>query len=498
MKKIKIIFLLFVVLCICGIGIIHSTYTDHMTSTENTIIISVCTGQMRGLETGVSVYAGYNKIPLILSDKTLPSQLKNWLPGYIKENNITNIVVVGQLTPYQLFELSTIGVNIKQITGNNIADILTKIADNTEDKNNDTLIFTSSEPIAGELGAYMKVPVFIATQNSSYNSADYLDSKYVEYIKNHNIKHIIIVGSLQDTLKKQLYDFNISIEEINGADSLELSNNINSKLINEGYINNTNTAYYGFFGELPTIVPNVVENNAIMIEDSSNNGDIVEYLKQNNITELYLTRNTESQYILMEEPDYISSQTVKNLQDNNISVNMLVKERTLDEATGLYDNKIITAESIKNNTHDNNIILNQTIVNQEPPIISIINKSSGIDSNDISFNVTKNSNNNYTVKWDTIHPYDYIQINQTDYTILSDNGYEFKCHKSSDDKWVVDYYFNGTHYYNTTWIKNMDNSWNEIHFYQEYKWQFDGNVWYCLNDNSKIIYHLNFTQKDNL
>jgi len=498
MKKIKIILLFFLLLIICGICVIHSSYTDHITSTENTIIISVCTGQMRGLETGVSVYAGYNKIPLILSDKTLPSQLKKWLPGYIQENDISDVIVVGELTPYQLFELSTFGVNIKQITGNSIADILTKIADNTDDKNNDTLIFTSSEPIAGELGAYMKVPVFITTQNSSYNSADYLDSKYVEYIENHDIKHIIIVGSLQDTLKKQLYDFNISIEEINGVDSLELSNNINSKLIAEGYINNTNTAYYGFFGELPTIIPHVVENNAILIEDSSNNGNIVEYLKENNISQLYLTRNTESQYIQMEEPDYISSETVKNLRDNNISVNMLVNERTLDEATGLYDNKIITAESMKNNTHDNNITVNQNIIDQEPPIISIINKSGGVDSNNISFNVTKIFNNSYSVKWDTIHPYNYIQINETDYTILSDNGYEFKWHKSSDNKWIVDYYFNGTHYYNTTWIKNMDNSWNEIQFYQEYKWQFDGNVWYCLNDNSEIIYHLDVTQKDNL
>ena len=498
MKKIKIILvLLFLLFLVVGCTI-NSTYTNHIDSTEDTLIISVCTGQMRGLETGVSVYAGYNEVPLILSDKTLPFQLQNWLPEYIQKNNIKHIIIVGDLTPYQLFKLSTMGVTVKQITGENIADILTKMADNTEDKNNDTLIFSSSEPIAGELGAYMKVPVFITANNSSYQSADYLDPKYIEYIENHNINHIILVGSLPDTLKEQLNSFNVTVEEITGVDSLELSNKINTKLINEGYINNTKTAYYGFFGELPTIVPITIENNAIMVEDSSNSGNIIPYLKENNISTVYLTRNTESQYLQMEEPDYISSEIIKNLQENNITVKMLVKNRTLDEATGLYDVKIITAENMKNHTDTKKIDLNQKIVEEEPPLLSIVNKDTWVDSNNISVNITKNSNNEYTVKWDTIHPYTYIKINNSGYKILSDNGYEYNWHKVSENKWLVDYHFNGTYYYNTTWIKNKNNSWNEIQPYQEYIWQYDGNLWVCLDNNSEIIYYLNSTQKDNL
>ena len=311
---------------------------------NNTLVISVCTGNMRGLETGISVYAGYNKAPLVLSDRTLPQQLDSWLPSFIKKNNIKKIVVVGPITAKQLLQLHMCGVEVKQVSGKSIPDILTKVADNTPTKNNDTLIFSASDPLAGVLGAYTKTPVFITATNETYNSADVLDTKYDEYIKTHNISHIIIVGNLPESLKNQLKSYNTTIEELSGRNSVDVSINVNNKLKSLGLLNNTTQAYYGFYGELPTIVPLVIQNNAMLIEDSSNHGDISDYIKENNVSKITLTRNTESDYIQMEESDYISSKIIDEFRENNIHTEFLTNNRTLDEATGLYDVKINSIE----------------------------------------------------------------------------------------------------------------------------------------------------------
>ena len=76
-----------VIVVLLGIFSTKFLYTDSMDIDNNTLVISVCTGNMRGLETGISVYAGYNKAPLVLSDRTLPQQLDSWLPSFIKKNN---------------------------------------------------------------------------------------------------------------------------------------------------------------------------------------------------------------------------------------------------------------------------------------------------------------------------------------------------------------------------------------------------------------------------
>lgn len=110
-------------------------------------------------------------------------------------------MVVGPITAKQLLQLHMCGVEVKQVYGKSIPDILTKVADNTPTKNNDTLIFSASDPLAGVLGAYIKTPVFITATNETYNSADVLDTKYDEYIKTHNISHIIIVEIYQNLLK---------------------------------------------------------------------------------------------------------------------------------------------------------------------------------------------------------------------------------------------------------------------------------------------------------
>ncbi|RAP49450.1 MAG: hypothetical protein BZ136_03295, partial [Methanosphaera sp. rholeuAM74] len=252
--KLKIKLLILAVILLTLTILVYNDYNIQGIDThEDTIIVSMCTGDMRALETGISVYAGYNHIPLILTDRTMPPQLSDWIGGYVKQNNIKHIIIVGPVDAKQLLQLQLLGVEVKQVNGNSIADILTKIAENTSDKNNDTVIFTSSDPTAGMLGAYTKTPVFITATNSTYTSANSLDDEYAQYLEKHNIKNIIIVGSLPEELVNQLKEYNATITTITGKDTLEVSMNVNNYLRSAGYLENTSTAYYGYFGELPTI-----------------------------------------------------------------------------------------------------------------------------------------------------------------------------------------------------------------------------------------------------
>ena len=68
----------------------------------------------------------------------------------------------------------------------------------------------------------------------------------------------------------------------------------------------------------------------MLIEDSSNHGDISDYIKENNVSKITLTRNTESDYIQMEESDYISSKIIDEFRENNIDTEFLTNNRTLD------------------------------------------------------------------------------------------------------------------------------------------------------------------------
>ncbi|WP_455645345.1 hypothetical protein [Methanosphaera sp.] len=488
MKKLIKYILSIVVIILIGIILINNLYVNSIDVSEKTVIISTCTGEMRGLEMGVSVYAGYNQVPLILSDKTLPTQLAKWLPGYVKQNNIKKIIVVGPVSAQQLLELHLMNVQVQQVNGNSISSILTKIADNTNDKNNDTLIFTASDPMAGLLGAYTRTPVFVTATNSTYDSAEYLDSNYEEYIKSHDIKHVIIVGHLPETIKDTFKEYNLTIEEISGSTSEEVSENINNKLKSEGFLNNTTRAYYGFYGELPTIVPNVIQDNAMLIEDSSGQNEIIDYIKQNNITEVYITRNTKSDYIQMEEEDYVSSDIINQLKQNNITIKYLTRNRTLDEATGLYDVKIISVENLENQTTKQETIELTNNIKTKPPLLSMLTYSKWIDSNNISATIENNSDN-YTVKWSTIHPYYWKKINETSYYATTNTGYEYNWNYNGTS-WNVDYIFNGSKYYNITWVENDDNSWTEIQPYQNYTWMYDNKTWVCFDENHDLVYHI--------
>ena len=99
----------------------------------------------------------------------------------------------------------------------------------------------------------------------------------------------------------------------------------------------------------------------------------------------------------MEEADYISSTIVKQFEENNMTVNFLTNNRTLGEATGLYDVKMITAENIQKHDKTINNTTNGQIVKSNPPLIEILNYSSWIDSNNISVNI-QNNNDNIEVK----------------------------------------------------------------------------------------------------
>lgn len=471
--------------------LLHVTYINSFDDVDNdTLIISVCTGNMRGLEMGISVYAGYKQVPLLLSDKELPEQLSSWLPDYVREKHIKKIIVVGPISAQENMNLYKTGVIVQHIDGDSIPDILTKIADNTHDKNNNTLIFTDSQPVAAELGAYTKTPVFITANNSTYESSKTLDENYVKYIETHDIKHIIIVGSLPTSLKNQLKSFdNITVEEINGHDSVDLSINVNNKLKTMGYLKNTHTVYYGFYGELSTVIPSVIRNNASLIEDSSGNNCNIQYLKDNNISTVYITRNKESDYIQMEEPDYISSNIVKQLNENNISIKYFTRSRTLDEATGLYDMRIISAE-FKDNYNDNNkeIFIKNKNIENDPPLLSILNYSDWKDSNNLSIHITS-GDNNYTVKWNTIHPYTWIKLNNNTYYATSNTGYTYYW-KHHDNVWSVDYRYNNSTYYNVEWIQNDDNSWTEVQKNNNFTWFFNGSKWACYDADNNMVYSI--------
>ena len=231
-----IIIVAFALICMLNL------YTDSIDDEDDCLVISLCTGNMRSIESGVSVYCARYHMPLVLSDKTIPDQIMNWLPGYVKENNIKKIIIIGPIDASEIIKLESLGINIKQVNDNNIASILTKMARNNKDIKHDSVIFTASDPLAAHLGSYMNLPVFITANNSSYNSADHLADEYREYLKDYNIQSVVIVGSLPESLKDDIKRLNISIDEITGHDTLELSYNVNNKIKEMGYLNKSSSA----------------------------------------------------------------------------------------------------------------------------------------------------------------------------------------------------------------------------------------------------------------
>ncbi len=513
MTKFRIILLLLVLIAILTIATFHTTTIDSIESNENTLVISVCTNDMRGLETGISVYASINDYPLILSDSMIPDELSNYLDVFIRENNITKVVIAGDLDYSQIFKFKSMNLEVEKINGDSISEILTTLAENSDNISNDTVIFTSSDPIAAILGAYTKTPVFITATNSSYNSAETLDSEYDNYLESHDISNIIVVGNLPDSLIDQLSTYNATIEQLTGPTSSDVSIAVNDKLKSIGYLEDSTTAYYGFFGEIPSIIPNVVKDNAYLIEDSTGSSNVLDYLKMNNITDIIFTRNTESEYIQMEEQDYISSNITTMYEDNNFTVKYLTNKRTLDEATGLYDMKINTLKLSENHQENNNStekigiflynnnynrttndnrddynLINDNITRQLPPLLSLLSYPSWIDSNNISLSIIDNGNN-LTAKWSTIHPYTWIKVNDTYYISKTNTGYDYVW-SYDDSKWNVDYYYNNSSYYHVEFIQNNSDSWTEVEPHANYTWKYEYSTWNCYDNSSNLVYYI--------
>lgn len=475
-----------------GICLIHNDlYTDTIDDSDNSLIISLCTGNMRSIESGVSVYCARYHIPLVLSDKTIPNQIMNWLPGYIKENNIKKITIIGPIDASEILKLKSFNVDVKQVNGDSIASILTTIARNNKDVKHDSVIFTASDPLAAHLGSYMNLPVFITANNSSYNSADHLADEYIEYLKDYNIHSVTIVGSLPDTLKDDIKKLNISIDEITGHDTLELSYNVNDRIKSMGYLNNSTSAYYGFYGEIASVIPIAYSENAMLIEDSSNMAGASNYLKENNISDIYFSRNLKSDYILMEEEDYISDNIINELEDNNFNIKTFTKQRTLDEATGLYDVRITSAQNMENMTQNTQKYNMTPQKCNMPPLISMLNNNTTWqDSNNITCNITQNNTTTYTMKWSTIHPYTFTKINDTYIHATTNTGYEYDWIYDGKGSWSCIYKLNHTQYHTTKWTQ-QDNKWIENQENITYTWYYNDNTgWSCCDENNTIIYEI--------
>lgn len=481
MNKKTIIYIIFAFIIIGGAYILNDTFTDTIDS-DTSMVISVCTGDMRALEVGVSGYCAVNNIPLILSDIHIPDEISTWLPDYIKENNVKKITIVGPIDFSEVIKLKMMGVNVKVVNGRSIPQILTRLTSsyNTTPK---SVIITSSDPLAAHLGSYMKVPVFVTASNKSYESSEYLHSSYMNYLKNNNISHVTIVGSLPMTLKDQLHESNITYEEITGSDSVELSYNVNNKIKSLGYLNNSRSVYYGFYGELASAVPLCYANNAMLIEDSSNMGKTNEYLKDNNITDIYFMRNAKSDYIMMEEEDYISSSIIKSLEDDNFKLHFMTNNRTLDEATGLYDVRINSAQKHEtNNIHVENL---QPQKINTPPLLEILNHTKIRDSNNITANITQQNTTTFKIEYSSIHPYTYTMIDNNTYHITSNGEYEY-IYQKNNNTWHVSYIHNNTTYYNTTWIINNNNSITEIQDNTKFTWYKNQDMWICYLNNTPV------------
>ena len=285
------------------------------------------------------------------------------------------------------------------------------------------------------------------------------------------------------TLKDQLHESNITYEEITGSDSVELSYNVNNKIKSLGYLNNSRSVYYGFYGELASAVPLCYANNAMLIEDSSNMGKTNEYLKDNNITDIYFMRNAKSDYIMMEEEDYISSSIIKSLEDDNFKLHFMTNNRTLDEATGLYDVRINSAQKHEtNNIHVENL---QPQKINTPPLLEILNHTKIRDSNNITANITQQNTTTFKIEYSSIHPYTYTMIDNNTYHITSNGEYEY-IYQKNNNTWHVSYIHNNTTYYNTTWIINNNNSITEIQDNTKFTWYKNQDMWICYLNNTPV------------
>ncbi|MCE5214768.1 MAG: hypothetical protein LLF83_08635 [Methanobacterium sp.] len=485
---------------------------------NDTIIISYSTGDMKGLEVGVASYAGREGIPLILSSKTIPYPLNQWLPLFKDQANIKKAIVVGPVSPGQIYFLKLQNLKIEQINGGSKARILTEIAEKTY-QSQDTVIITPADPSASLLGSVMNIPVFVVAEPGKYTSSNTLPPEYSAYLSKFNIKKVIIVGGVSSNIIDDLKAKNLTIENLSGNDSFETSEIVSERIIDiqkqKGV--NINSAYCGFYGELPAIIPLAYRNNSIIIQDPTLHMDeTVDFIKSKGINIAILTRNGPADYLQMEEPDFVSERFNSKLGANNITTYSLTNFRTVNEATGLYETKILTAESLlgTGNTWGKkwfgeglnltDVDMNQILTEYSPypPLLDVIIRNvNWYTSSGSQLSVTKIGLNTWYSHWEGIHPYIWHRYNEREWYCYSGSQYSWHWihanqtdngtyYTSENDTWTVEYLSDNKVYYRVYWIKK-GNMWEEIHTEASFKWNYLFNSWICTQEGTDqyfIIY----------
>ncbi|HMK53630.1 MAG TPA: hypothetical protein VK444_02515 [Methanobacteriaceae archaeon] len=514
MKKNRLlVFIIILFLILSGVYVFNTFYSAFY-STEpfsgftdnNTLIISSATGEMRALEVGVAGYAANKNIPLILKGKDIPYPLNEWLPKFIKDNKIKKVVIIGSISGWELYQLKTLNVTVEKLDGSSKPEILVKLAEKNY-KSIDTVIITPSNPSASYLGALMNVPVFVLAESGKYTSLDKMPSEYSDFILKHHVKSVISVGPVPSNIITDLKSKNITVEEINGDNSFETSLKVSDKIIEIQKAKGItpNSTFIGYYGELPSLIPLIFKDHALIIEDPANHvNETVSYLKKNNIDKAIITRNSPASYLQMEEPDFVPANVADKLTSNGIEITYLTNFRTINEATGLYETKMMGAALLLNSTKIVNSsnqdlqlvdkLINLNIVpSQYPPLLDMTLKG-GTWKSDKGHILTVNraGYNHWTYVWRGIHPYTW-----------ENNGESWYCDSNSNytwnwshvnDTWVVDYLSNGNPFYRVYWVKRGD-IWLEIHPEGFYEWVYKGNSWICTKNDTKqsfVLYHQSY------
>jgi putative cell wall-binding protein len=469
-------------------------------NSTNTIIILSSTGDMKGLEVGVAAYAGENGIPLILASNTLSYPINEWLPLFLKKLNIKKVIWIGPISKWQFYSLKLLNLKFEQVNGLSKAQILTELAEKNF-KSVDTVIITTSDPSASLLGAVIHAPVFIVAAPAEYSSLNEMPLEYDNFISQYHVKNAIIVGPVSSNIIEDLKSKNLTVEDINGNDSYQTSTMVSDQIIaiqkNRGV--KVNSAYCGFYGELPSIIPLAVKNHSIIIQDPTIHMDeTITYLKDNNISNAIITRNGPADYLQMEEPDFVSSKLTSKLISNGIITSSLTNFRTPDEATGLYETDINAAELLFNSSEiknsriplDINIGYNQISNSEYPPILNMILTGGNWNSNTGSeLTIKKIGLNQWYYDWKGVHPYIWTE-NGENWFCNSDSNYSWNwSYNVVNTTWTVNYLSCGKIYYTVYWAKNGD-TWEEIHPEGSFDWKLLENSWICTKNGTSESYVL--------
>lgn len=477
------------------------SFTGFSGDGNDTIIICAATGDMRGLEVGVASYAGKEGIPLILTSKTIPFPLDEWIPIFKDKANIRKVVVVGPVSSFQVEALKMLNLEVESIDGSSKGEILTDIAEKTY-KSPDTVIITDSNPSASLLGAYMDVPVFVVAEPGKYTSSETLDPQYESYLSNNSIKNVIVVGSVSQGIKDNLNAKNIQVDEINGNDSFQTSAEVSDRVIDildqRGIV--VNTAYAGFYGELPSIIPLAVQDSSIILVDPTIHMDeTADYLQAVKVSDVVITRNGPADYLQMEEPDFVSSRVMDRMHSAGINTSVLANFRTINEATGLFETKMLAAEDL----HDTGdlwgkyggmslsprvIFRDQSGASEYPPILDMVLEGGSWGSTTGSrLTVMQIGLNHWYFQWKGIHPYIWQKNSDDDWYCFSGDKYSWHWIRGkktddgiviADDRWTVEYLSDNKVYNRVHWVKKGD-VWEERHSEATFNWEHDSNSWIC-------------------